>query len=180
MKKIRAYFGAVILVLSGCSGQKIKQYQNVQPVLDLRTYFSGHIDGWGMFQKDSGEVQKRFVVSINATQKNGEITLDEQFVWDDGSRTQRVWRLVQETDGSWKGTAGDVVGHAVGRVSGNALHWTYTLTLPVKDKTYDVYFDDWMYLIDKNVMLNRSVMSKWGITLGSVTLSLHKREKVAP
>lgn len=181
MKKIRVYYWLVLLIiLSGCAGQKIEQYQKAKPALDLRTYFTGQIDGWGMFQKDSGEVQKRFVVSIKAIQKNGEITLDEQFVWDDGSRTQRIWQLVQQSDGSWKGRAGDVVGHAVGKVSGNALHWTYTLKLPVGDKTYDVHFDDWMYLIDENVMLNRSVMSKWGVTLGSVTLSLHKREKVAP
>ena len=31
-----------------------------------------------------------------------------------------------------------------------------------------------MYLVDDNVMLNRAVMSKWGFTLGSITLSFYK------
>lgn len=181
MKKLLRYWVMwPLLLLAGCAGQQIQQYEKQLPKLDMRQFFSGQIDGWGMFQKDNGDVQRRFVVSINATQKDGKITLDEQFVWADGSRSQRIWQLAQQNDGSWRGTAGDVVGQAVGVVKGNALHWEYTLKLPVDDKVYEVQFDDWMYLIDENVMLNRSVMRKWGIDLGSVTLSLHKRKKAAP
>jgi hypothetical protein len=38
-----------------------------------------------------------------------------------------------------------------------------------------VDFDDWMYLMDDQVMLNRSVMSKFGVRLGEVTLSFRRR-----
>jgi hypothetical protein len=38
-----------------------------------------------------------------------------------------------------------------------------------------VQFDDWMYLMDNKVMLNRAAMSKFGIYLGEVTLSFYKR-----
>ena len=41
-------------------------------------------------------------------------------------------------------------------------------------KTYEVQFDDWMYLIDEHVMLNKAVMSKFGVRLGEVTLAFHK------
>ena len=69
---------------------------------------------------------------------------------------QRIWRLTKQADGSWKSTAGDVILGAGDRESG----WQYfalelLLELPVEDKTYKVNFDDWMYLVDKNVMLNR-------------------------
>ena len=67
-----------------------------------------------------------------------------------------------------------MVGEAQGRVSGNALNWAYTLRLPVDGTVYEVQFDDWMYLIDERVMLNRAVMSKFGIRLGEVTLSFTK------
>ncbi|MFX7862321.1 DUF3833 family protein, partial [Acinetobacter baumannii] len=40
--------------------------------------------------------------------------------------------------------------------------------------TYDVQFDDWMYLVDSQVMLNRARMSKFGIGVGEVTLSFLK------
>ena len=59
-------------------------------------------------------------------------------------------------------------------VSGNAFQWAYTLRLPVDGKVYEVQFDDWMYLVDERVMLNKAVMSKFGIRLGEVTLSMRK------
>ena len=34
--------------------------------------------------------------------------------------------------------------------------------------------DDWMYLIDDRVMLNRATMSKFGVRLGEVFLSFTK------
>jgi hypothetical protein len=57
-----------------------------------------------------------------------------------------------------------------------ALNWRYTLALPVDGKVYEVQFDDWMYLMDERVMLNKAVMSKFGIKLGEVTLSFYKPE----
>jgi hypothetical protein len=77
-------------------------------------------------------------------------------------------------DGRYTGTADDVVGTAQGQVSGNSFYWAYTLRLPVGDKTYDVQFEDWMWLVDEKVMLNKAVMSKFGIYLGEVTLSFTK------
>jgi len=40
---------------------------------------------------------------------------------------------------------------------------------------YEVKFDDWMYLPEDGVMFNRSVMNKFGIRLGEVTLFFKKR-----
>ena len=42
-------------------------------------------------------------------------------------------------------------------------------------KVYEVQFDDWMYLVDEKVMLNKAEMSKFGIRLGEVTLSFTKK-----
>ena len=68
-----------------------------------------------------------------------------------------------------------MVGTAEGRAAGNALNWRYTLKLPVDGQVYEVQFDDWMYLMDERVMLNKATMSKFGIRLGEVTLSFTKR-----
>ena len=48
------------------------------------------------------------------------------------------------------------------------------LRLPVDGKEYEVQFDDWMFLVDERVMLNRATMSKFGVTLGEVLLSFSK------
>ena len=67
-----------------------------------------------------------------------------------------------------------MVGVAQGQAAGNALNWRYTLRLPVDGRDIEVQFDDWMYLVDERVMINKAVMSKFGVTLGEVTLSFTK------
>ncbi|WP_232417883.1 DUF3833 domain-containing protein [Methyloversatilis thermotolerans] len=160
-----------LAVLAGCGGVQPDRYAAQKPALDLREYFNGRITGWGMFQDRSGEVIKRFVVRIDASWQGDTGTLDERFEWSDGTNSRRVWTLKHLGGGRYSGRADDVVGEAAGEASGNALRWRYVLALPVDDKVYNVDFDDWMYLIDDKVMLNRSAMSKFGVHLGEVTLS---------
>jgi hypothetical protein len=163
------------LGLAGCASTGVEQYRAEQPALDLKTYLNGRLDAWGMFQGRSGEVKKRFHVVIDA-QWNGDTgVLDENFKWSDGTTSRRVWTLKKQADGTFRGTADDVIGEALGEVAGNALRWRYVLALPVDGKTWQVDFDDWMFLMDDKVMMNRSYMSKWGINLGEVTLTFVKR-----
>jgi len=166
-------------LLSACAGQKISQYANEKPTLDLSEYFSGTIDAYGIFTDRSGVVKKRFTVLIQAnwTVVDGKKTgvLDESFEYSDGSKQKRIWRLTEVSPGKYVGKADDIVGEALGESSGNALNWAYTLALPVDDTIYNVQFDDWMYLVNSKVMLNKAKMSKFGIELGEVTLSFYKR-----
>jgi hypothetical protein len=100
--------------------------------------------------------------------------LDEDFTYSDGKKERRVWRLTRLDGGRYSGTADDVVGTAHGQAAGNAFQWAYTLRLPVDSKVYEVQFDDWMWLVDERVMINKAVMSKFGIRLGEVTLAFSK------
>lgn len=163
------------LGLTACAGPTVEQYRAEQPTLDLKTYLNGTLDAWGMFQGRSGEVKKRFHVVIDAKWEGDFGVLDERFKWSDGTTSRRVWTLKREADGSYRGTADDVVGEAVGELAGNALRWRYVLALPVDGKTWNVDLDDWMFLLDEKVMMNRSYMSKWGFDLGEVTLTFVKR-----
>ncbi len=175
------FWGAVLVVLglAGCAGPQPADYAREQPRLDLRQYFNGTLDAYGVFTDRSGRVVKRFIVVMNCSwsgppgQETG--VLDEQFIYSDGTRDRRVWTLKRTAEGRYVGTAADVVGQALGEESGNAFRFGYTLRLPVDGKTYEVQFDDWMYLMDERVMLNKAVMSKFGIRLGEVTLSFVKR-----
>jgi hypothetical protein len=88
---------------------------------------------------------------------------------------KRVWQLTDKGNGTYVGTAGDVVGTAEGQTKGNAFNWRYTLALPVDGTVLNVQMDDWMYLMNQRVMLNKARMTKLGIHLGDVTLSFTKR-----
>ena len=164
----------LLALLVGCAGPQVNDYASEQPRLELSDYFNGDLQAWGMFQNRSGAVVKRFDVALTGTWDGDVGVLDERFTYSDGSTERRVWTLKKQADGSWRGTADDVVGEAVGQVAGNTLRWRYKLRLKVDDSTYVVDFDDWMFLMDGQVMLNRARMSKWGIDLGQVTLSFYK------
>jgi hypothetical protein len=163
-------------ILTACGSVDVETYAKQTPKLELHRYFDGTLDAWGVFQKRNGELVRRFHVEIIGTWKNAdEGELDEYFTYADGEKQRRVWTLKRQPDGTWHGTADDVEGIAIGRVAGNALHWKYTLKLPVDGKVYDVKFDDWMWQLDDQSMMNRSVMSKFGFDLGEVTLFFKKR-----
>lgn len=174
MKRILCVMVA-LFGLWGCSSVEIDKYRIETPVLDLRDYFNGTLEAHGIFQDRSGEVVKRFTVIIDASWQGEVGTLDERFTYSDGSTQRRVWTITRTGEGRYVGRADDVVGEARGESAGNALRWRYVLALPVDGKVYNVDFDDWMFLMDDRVMLNRSVMSKWGFRLGEVTLSFYKR-----
>lgn len=169
--------------LAGCGTAKIGDYANEKPQLDLRSYFNGTVDAYGVFTDRSGKVVKRFTVLMQCSWQGPsgeeEGVLDEDFLYSDGTRQKRIWRLKRQPgvagQGRYTGQAGDVVGLATGEERGNAFYWTYTLSLPLDGRVIEVQFDDWMYLMNDKVMLNRATMSKWGVRLGEVTLSFSKR-----
>jgi hypothetical protein len=161
-------------LLTSCASPTTADYAAEKPVLDLKTYFNGDLTAHGLFTDRSGKVVRRFVVTMKCNWQGDDGVLDEHFVYSDGETQRRVWRLHQLPGGRYSGAADDVVGAAQGQSAGNAFQWAYTLRLPVDGKTYEVQFDDWMYLIDEHVMLNKAVMSKFGVRLGEVTLAFHK------
>ncbi len=168
------------LLLAGCTALDPSVYAGETPALDLRRYFDGTLEGHGLVTDRAGRVQRRFVVTIRASWTSDVGTLDEDFAWSDGERERRVWTLRRAgADGSvrrWIGTAADVIGEARGTVAGNALNWRYTFDLKTREgKRYELEFDDWMYLIDERVLLNRATMSLYGIRVGEVLIAFRRR-----
>jgi hypothetical protein len=100
--------------------------------------------------------------------------LEEDFLYADGEKDRRVWTIRKIDRHTYEGRADDVIGVAEGRLFGQALYWNYEIDLKVKDSTYRLHFDDWMYLQPDNVLMNRAVMSKFGIKVGEVVLFFTK------
>lgn len=174
MKRLRILLLTGLPLLASCSTPDIQSYRDNTPKLDLYQFFTGHTQAWGMFRDRNGKLIKRFSVDINGRRAGDVLILDERFVYADGTRQQRSWRLQPNGEGKWRGTAADVIGEAEGEVAGNALHWRYRLRLPVDGQVWDVDFDDWMFLQDKQTLLNSAHMSKFSIGLGEVSLFFRK------
>lgn len=157
-------------LLMGCSSTQVQDYKNEKPKLVLEDYLRGNLEAHGFFQDRSGLIVKRFKVLMKCTWKGNLGTLEEDFDYSDGTKSRRVWTIKKVGEGKYTGTASDVIGEAQGESAGYAFRWKYTLDLPVGQKTYHVQFDDWMYLMNNDIMINKSKMNKFGIYLGEVTL----------
>lgn len=163
----------LITPLLGCA-PSVKHYENQQPNFDIATFFTGDLTAFGVVQDFSGEVTRRFSAEIKGRWQGNQGILDESFLFDDGEVQYRCWQLRIKGDRLY-GTAGDVVGEAVGQVSGNTLHWQYVLQVALDDgDSIDIYLDDWLYLVTEDHLINRTKMSKFGLPVGEVTLSINR------
>ncbi|MCC5857117.1 MAG: DUF3833 domain-containing protein [Ectothiorhodospiraceae bacterium] len=162
------------LVLAGCAAVSVDDYRDDAPELVLEEYFDGELIAHGLFVDRFGRVQRRFVVTIDAWWEGNVGTLDERFHYDDGTTDRRVWTLRRLPDGTYNGRAADVAGVGRIQVAGNTMRLRYTLMQPIGGRVWNVSMDDWMHLIDNDTLVNRTRMSKFGITLGHVIVQFRR------
>ena len=163
-----------ISFLVGCSSVSIDDYAENRPVIVLETFFNGRLKAHGIVKDRSGKVIRYFNASINAYWQDGVGTLDEVFKFDDGEEQTRVWKLVKDGPGRYTASANDVIGSSALKVAGNSIFLDYVLRIPYDDDTLDLHVEDRMYLVSERMLINESVMSKWGFEVGQITLAIEK------
>ncbi len=165
----------VLIVLSGCSAPSVQNYADEVPKVDVREFFEGDIIAWGIVQNRSGEVINRFRADMQGSWDGNQGVLDEQFYYANGDTQTRQWQFVQQNENHYTGTASDVIGEASIVQAGNAINLNYVLRVPVGDRTFDLSFDDWMWLVEDEVIINRATMTKFGFRVGELTVVIQKQ-----
>ncbi|MBE1281899.1 MAG: DUF3833 family protein [Rhodobacteraceae bacterium] len=166
---------SVFLFLAACSGRpSLDQDKLSDREFNLEEFFEGKTVAHGQFKDILGRVQRRFTVDIDGTWDGNTLTLIEDFTYADNTTEQRIWTLTKTGDETWSGTAPGVIGTATGTESGDTFNWAYKIDLPVKDGTLRVSFDDWMWLLTENRVLNIAYMKRFGITVGEVIITFEK------
>ena len=171
--------GAVLAGLTSCTQWLFKpdmaDYADNRPALKLEEFFDGRSYAYGIFEDRFGNLKRQFRVQIDGRTDAGLLTLDEQFIYDDGETARRVWTIDNlGPDGSgfirYQGRAEDIDGVATGQIAGNVLSWSYDIVLSMSGQQLQVRFDDFIYQLDQDIAINRAFVSKWGVKIGSVTL----------
>jgi hypothetical protein len=164
------------MFLSACQPLKVDDYKDTEPKISFREFFSGPIKAWGILQDRSGKVTRRFDIDMVGSWEGATGTLHEKFSFYDGEKLERTWTITEMPDGTYQGTAGDIVGVATGKSSGSAVQWKYVMDLPVGDTTYRITFDDWMFQMKGDVLVNRSYLKKFGFTVAELTIFMQKQK----
>jgi hypothetical protein len=162
----------VTILLTGCSGNDMKpiDFKGKEPRLIIEEYLSGNVKAWGVLQNRSGKVTRQFSANLNGKWDGEKLILDEKFNWDDGEIQDRQWQIKKIDDHNYEGTAGDVVGIAKGYSYGPAFKFEYVLLVPVKGREMKITFDDWIFLQNEKVAINRAKMTKFGIRVADLTV----------
>jgi hypothetical protein len=167
---------AALVLVAACSGRpSLDQEPLSDRQLNLEEFFEGDLVAYGQFKDLLGRVTRRFVVDIEGTWDGETLTLVEDFVYEDESTEQRVWTLRKTGDDTWEGTAPGVQGVALGVEAGDTFNWGYTIDLPVSGgETVRVTFDDWMWLLSDDRLLNIAYMERFGVKVGEVVIFFEK------
>ena len=163
-----------LLILLGCSQMKIEDFEDKKPEFNLTEYFLGNTIAWGIFEDRFGNLRRQFKVNIVGHMEENILILEEDFFYLDGEKDKRVWKISKLPNNHYEGSADDVIGIAKGKEAGNAFTWNYDVDLKIGSRNLKVNFNDWMFRMDENVVINKASVSKFGINIGTVTLFFMK------
>lgn len=174
-KKVAGLF--LCLFIFGCSdnGPEVGIYKDNNMKMNFRKFFDGKLKTYGMIQDWRGKVTSTFTVDINVTWKGQKGKMVEHFVFDDGRKLDRIWYVTANKDGTYTATADDVVGEAIGVENGIAINFVYKLVVPRGEgSTITMKADDKMFMITKDSILNKTSLSKFGITFARLTMFIKR------
>lgn len=147
--------------------------------LVVESFFDGKLDAHGVILTRGGKVRRSFNAVMQGAWEEKEGTLHgvltEDFAFDDGEKLLRRWEFIKTATGSYSGTASDVDGVASLAASGNALRMDYDLKVPVSGKSIILNVEDWLWLMEPEVLVNKSTMRKWGFRVGEIVTTILKK-----
>lgn len=176
----------ILFCLTACGSVDINIYENNQPTLVLNQFFNGELSAHGILKNRSGEVSRYFNVTMTGSWDDEGIgTLAEKFIFDDNSIEFRTWTFTPtlipgdknnnfKSHIQYQASAEDTLAATMIDLSGNTFFMNYDLLINYQSDEIAVNIDDKMYLINDNVMINESVMRKYGIEVGYITLTIIK------
>ena len=166
-----------IFLITSCSNNsamKPEDFKNKEPRLVIEEHMTGNVKAWGVLQNRSGKVTRQFKADLNGKWDGSKLILDEIFNWTDGEKQTRQWTIQKIDEHHYEGTASDVVGVAKGFSYGPAFKFEYVLLVPIKGKNIKITFDDWIFMQDERVAINRATMTKFGIKVAELTVMFVK------
>ena len=127
----------------------------------------------GEFRTITG-VRRPFTAHLNGAWDGATFTLVEDFVFDDGERDRKTWRLERVEPGRYIGTREDVVGQAAGFQDGAVFRLEYDVLLPTENGGRKVRFRDVMAVNGDGDVLNNATVGWFGFRVGSVSIVIQR------
>jgi len=168
----------ILLSLWGCGGMKIIDFEGREPRFVPEEYFDGSLRGHGTFFDRFGDLRRTFVIDLEGTREGDTVFLKEHLRYDDGEEIHRTYKIERIDHNNYVATSeSGLVGSASIKSYGNALNWKYLYSQKIKGREWTLRFDDWMFLQNETLVLNRARVTKWGFHVGDLFMSISKLDE---
>jgi len=166
----------MVSVLAGCASQPenldLASSATAPKTMIVEQSLSGKLQGDGVFINSLTGGETKFSVLMDGTWDGKKLTLVEDFTFADGSQERKTWVLTKVAEGVYEGTREDVIGIADVRQDGPNVRLDYYVTLHTGIGGIDVRFRDIMYLNTDGTITNKAVVSKFGLRVGRVEITM--------
>jgi hypothetical protein len=180
MKPVRntaiAAFTALAATMAGGCATVPEQGLALAPQgVALERDFRGRSYATGVFTNRITGARRPFTVVLNGKWSGDVLTLREDFAYADGEKDVKTWVFRRISATQWTGTREDVVGEADVRVVDGVIRISYDIDLPTSSGKVRLRFED---VIERNaagMIVNRAIVSKFGLPLGDVDLTFSRK-----
>ncbi len=141
------------------------------PGVVLERDFRGRLYASGTFRNALTGSERPFKVVLDGRWDGRKLTLREAFAFADGERDVKTWVFTRTGPGTFRGTREDVVGEARVVTEGGVVRLSYDVVLGGTQ----VHFEDVIERGPGGAILNRAIVSKFGVPVGTVDLTFARR-----
>lgn len=149
---------------------EIQSFAGAGPQFDPVVFWTGHSHSTGVIENRFGEPIERVTTDcIGEAEGADGLNMRQTLTMGNGTVQSRDWHMRRTAPGHFEATANDMIGTAMGEAAGPAFHWRWGLATKPGNLLFDVTMHQWMYEVDDRTMVNRTVITKLGVTLAEVT-----------
>lgn len=169
----------MVSLLAGCASQPENLDLTTPKTMIVEEALAGKLQGDGVFINSLTGGETKFSVLMDGTWDGKKLTLVEDFTFSDGSQERKTWVLTKVGEGVYEGVREDVIGIADVRQDGPNVRLDYYVTLHTGIGGIDVRFRDIMYLNVDGTITNKAVVSKFGLRVGRVEITMRPEGRPA-
>ncbi len=180
-QKVRS-FGALAMVslftplFVACARTPERSSTEAVKPMTLSSAFTGRVKGQGVFRVPITGYERRFSAVLNGTLKGDQLTVVEDFVYEDGEKDRLTWRFTRTSSTTWTGIREDTVGVAKVVENGDDVRLEYTADIRSGGSTTRLGFADVLYQRPDGTIVNKAIATRFGIPIGTIHLEM-TREK---
>lgn len=177
---MRLFAALFALALASCATRPgIPEDADAARPFIIERDLAGKTVGRGRFKSITG-ADRGFTAYLDGAYDGQTLTLIEDFIYDDGEKDRKTWRLTRLPNGDWSGVREDVVGTARGWQDGPAFRLDYLVDIPTKNGgKRRVGFRDVLILRPDGVIYNKANVGWRGLGVGGVELEISRENPSA-